>query len=42
MLLMVEKSITGGIFHVIHPYVKADDKYNKNCDKNKGFSYLTY
>ena len=42
MLLMVEKSITGGILHVIHPYVKANDKYKKNYNKNKGFSYLKY
>ena len=34
MLMMVEKVITGGIYHAIHSYVKANNKYMKNCDKN--------
>ena len=42
MLLMVEKGITGGMFHSIYRYAKANDKYMKNCDKNKESSYLQY
>ena len=36
MLLTVEKSIRGGMHHAIQRYVKADNKYMKNCDKDKG------
>ena len=32
---MVEKSITEGICHAIHQYVKGNNKYMKDCDKNK-------
>ena len=35
MLLMIEKGIGGGICHLIHRYVKANNKYMKNYDKNK-------
>ena len=42
MLLMVEKGIRGGICHSIIRYGKADNKYMKNYDKNKGSSYLKY
>ena len=42
MLLMVKKSIRGGICHAIHRYAKANNKYMKNYDKNKEPSYLTY
>ena len=35
MLLMVEKGITGGIFHAIHQYTKTNKKYMKDYDKNK-------
>ena len=35
MLLMIEKRIRGGICHAIHRYVKSNNKYMKNCDKNK-------
>ena len=37
---MVEKRIRGGICHAIHQYVKSNNKYMKNCDKNKESSYL--
>ena len=40
ILLMVEKEIRGGICHAIHRYVKADNRYMKNYDKNKESSYL--
>ena len=42
MLLMVEKGISGGIWHAIHRYVKANNKYMKNYDKNKESSYIQY
>ena len=42
MLLMVEKSIRGGICHSIYRYEKANNKYMKNYDKNKKSSYLQY
>ena len=40
MLLMVEKGTRGGMFHPIHQYVKANNKYMKDYDKNKESSYL--
>ena len=33
MLLMVEKSIRGGICHSIYRYAKANNKYVKDYDK---------
>ena len=42
MLLTVEKGITGGIWHAIHQYAKAKNKYMKDYDKNKESSYLKY
>ena len=41
-LLMVERAIRGGIYHAIHQYVKANNKYMKDFDKNKESSYLKY
>ena len=35
MLLMVEKSIIGGICHSIYQYAKANNKYMKDYDRNK-------
>ena len=35
MLLMVEKSIRGGICHFIYRYTKANNKYMKDYDKIK-------
>ena len=40
MLLMVEKGTRGGICQAIHRYVKANNKYVKNYDKN--IIYLMY
>ena len=34
MLLMVEKGIRGEICNTIHRYVKANNKYMKDYDKN--------
>ena len=42
MLLMVQNGIRGGICQVIHRYVKANNKYMKNYDKNIESSYLMY
>ena len=42
MLLMAEKGIRGGICHAIHRYAKANNKYMKNCDKNKESSFIEY
>ena len=41
-LLMIEKGIWGGICHSINRYVKANNKYMKDHDKNKESSYLKY
>ena len=40
MLLMLEKGIRGGICHPIYRYVKANNEYMKDYDKNKESSYL--
>ena len=42
MLLIVEKGIRGGICHSIYRYEKANNKYMKDYDKNKGSSYLQH
>ena len=42
MLLMVEKGIRGGIWHVFHPYAKGYNKYMKNHNENTESSYLGY
>ena len=39
---MEYKGITGGIFHAIHRYIKANNKYMKDYDKNKELSFLKY
>ena len=39
---MVGKEISGGICHAIHRYAKANNKYMKNYDKNKEFSFIEY
>ena len=42
MLLMVEKSIRRGTCPSNYQYAKANNKYMKDCDKNKELSYLQY
>ena len=42
MLLMVKEEIRGGICHSIHRHAKANNKYMKNCNKNKESSYIQY
>ena len=32
MLLMVEKANRGGIYHAVHRYVKANNKYMKDYE----------
>ena len=39
---MVEKGIRGGVCHALYRYVKANNTYMKNYDKNKELSYLDY
>ena len=42
MLLIVEEGIRGGICHSIHRYVRANNKYIKNCNNNEESSYIQY
>ena len=42
VLLMVKKGIRGGICHSINRNTKVNNKYIKNCYKNKESSYLKY
>ena len=42
MLLMVEKGIRGRICHIIHRHANANNKYKKNCYKNKKSPFLKY
>ena len=42
MLWIVEKGIKRGIYHAVHQYAKANNKYMKDYDKNKESSYLKY
>ena len=39
---MIEKGIIIGICHAIHRYLKANNKYMKNYDRNKESSYSKY
>ena len=42
MLMIAEEGIRGGICHSVHKYAKANNKYMKNCNKDKESSYLEY
>ena len=42
MLLMVEKGTRGGICQAIHRYVRANNIYMKNYDKNNESLYIEY
>ena len=41
-LLMVEKGIRGGIYHVLQRYGKTNNKYMQDYDLNTESSYLMY
>ena len=40
VLLMVEKGIRGGIYHAIHRYAKANNKYMKHYEKKEESLFL--
>ena len=42
MLLIVEKGIRGGICHAIHRYIKENNKYMKEYNKDNKSSYIMY
>ena len=42
MILMIEKGIRGRICQATHRYVKANNKYLKNYDKNIESSYIEH
>ena len=42
MLIIVEKGIRGKIYHAIHQYVKVNNKYMIDYDRNKESSNLKY
>ena len=42
MVLMVEKGTRGGICQAIRRYVKENNKYMKNYDKNNESLYIEY
>ena len=42
MLLMFQNGIRGGICEAIVPYLKANNKYLNNYDKNIPSSFLKY
>ena len=42
MLLMVEKGIRGGLCNSINRYVKVNNEYMKDYDKNEELSYRKY
>ena len=42
MLLMAGKGIRGGICYSIYQYENTNDKYIKDCGKNKESSYVQY
>ena len=42
MLLIVEKGTRRGIWHANYQYVKDNNKYKKDYDKNKESSFLKY
>ena len=39
---MIETEIRGRTCQAMHTYVKSNNKFMKNCDKNNGSSYLMY
>ena len=39
---MIESGKRGGVCHVMHRYVEANNKYMNNYDENKESSFLSY
>ena len=39
---MLEKDIRGGMFHAIHRYAKTNNRFLKDYNKNKEWSYIQY
>ena len=42
MLLMLEKGIRGGMCHTMHRYVKVNNKYRKDYNKDQEVLFLEY
>ena len=42
MLMMFEEGTRGGMCQATYRYAKANNKYMKNYDKNKEYSFLSY
>ena len=42
MSLMIEKGITGRIYHAIYRYLEANNKHMKNYDENKESLYIMH
>ena len=42
MLMMFEKGIRGGVSHISKRYAEANNKYMKNCNKEKPSTYIQY
>ena len=42
MLLMIAEGIKGGICHSVLRHAKANNKYMKDYDENKDYSFLIY
>ena len=42
LLLMVEKGIRGELYHTMHQYATANNKYLRKHNKDKELSYLMY
>ena len=39
---MIEEGIRGGIYHAVHRYAKANNRYMKDYDESKESSYIQY
>ena len=39
---MIEKGVKGGVWHAMHRYVAANNKYRKNYHEDNESSYIMY